>query len=103
MIVLDKVYKVFGSQIDHALALAKEGIDKSEIFKNTGKTVGLADVSFSIELGKTFVVMGLSGSGKSTLLRLLNRLVTPSSGKMESLSVFAISKARGATNAATCA
>ncbi|MGO8134400.1 ATP-binding cassette domain-containing protein, partial [Rhizobium ruizarguesonis] len=26
--------------------------------------------------------MGLSGSGKSTLIRLLNKLITPSSGKV---------------------
>lgn len=82
MIVLDQIYKVFGTRTTQALALAKECVDKSEIFKNTGQSVGLADVSFSIELGKTFVIMGLSGSGKSTLLRLLNRLITPTSGKI---------------------
>ena len=40
------------------------------------------EVSFSIERGEFFVVMGLSGSGKSTLLRMLNRLIDPSSGEI---------------------
>ena len=31
-----------------------------------GLVVGLRDVSFSVDTGQIFVVMGLSGSGKST-------------------------------------
>ena len=38
--------------------------------------------SFSVEEGELFVVMGLSGSGKSTLVRLINGLMTPSSGEI---------------------
>jgi glycine betaine/proline transport system ATP-binding protein len=41
------------------------------------------DVSFTVDPGELFVVMGLSGSGKSTLVRLLNRLVEPSGGSIE--------------------
>jgi len=82
VIVLEQIYKVFGPRTDRALALAKQGIEKSEIFKDTGQTIALSNVDLSIEMGKTFVVMGLSGSGKSTLLRLINRLITPSSGKI---------------------
>ncbi len=40
------------------------------------------DVSFSVEEGELFVIMGLSGSGKSTLLRMLNRLVDPTAGSL---------------------
>ena len=36
--------------------------------------MALRDVSFDVEKGETFVVMGLSGSGKSTLIRCLTRL-----------------------------
>ncbi|HAQ86955.1 MAG TPA: glycine betaine/L-proline ABC transporter ATP-binding protein, partial [Pseudomonas sp.] len=39
-----------------------------------------SDVSFSVEEGEIFVLMGLSGSGKSTLIRLINRLIEPSAG-----------------------
>lgn len=40
------------------------------------------DVSFSVEAGEIFTVIGPSGSGKSTLLRLINRLEQPSSGRI---------------------
>jgi phospholipid/cholesterol/gamma-HCH transport system ATP-binding protein len=40
----------------------------------------LQDVSFSMETGKSLVIMGPSGSGKSTLLRLLLGLNCPQKG-----------------------
>ena len=40
------------------------------------------NVSFDVQEGEIFVLMGLSGSGKSTLIRLVNRLVDPSAGKV---------------------
>jgi glycine betaine/proline transport system ATP-binding protein len=46
----------------------------------TDHTVGLDNVSISIEEGETFVCMGLSGSGKSTLNRYINRLIEPTEG-----------------------
>ncbi|GMA70928.1 hypothetical protein GCM10025879_21760 [Leuconostoc litchii] len=50
--------------------------------KETGATVGVHDVSFDVEEGEVFVIMGLSGSGKSTLVRLINRLIEPTSGEV---------------------
>ncbi|MGF1609288.1 MAG: glycine betaine/L-proline ABC transporter ATP-binding protein [Kiloniellales bacterium] len=76
------VSKVFAAT-DEALALIAEGRDKAEIKEKTGSVVGVADVSFDVGAGETFVVMGLSGSGKSTLLRCLNRLITPTAGSVE--------------------
>jgi glycine betaine/proline transport system ATP-binding protein len=60
--------------------LAKEGLDKDEIFRRTKSLAAVNDVSFTAEEGEIFVVMGLSGSGKSTLIRCINRLFEPTSG-----------------------
>lgn len=42
----------------------------------------LRDVSFTIPTGKTAAVLGGTGSGKSTMMYLLQRLYTPTSGKI---------------------
>ncbi len=76
------LYKIFGSEPDRALELLKQGRDKDEILSETGQTVGVQDVSFDVEAGEVFVVMGLSGSGKSTLVRMLNRLIPSTSGEI---------------------
>ena len=75
--------KVFGAKEREALGLARQGVGRSEIQRRTGATLAVHDVSFGVERGELFVVMGLSGSGKSTLVRLLNRLIEPSEGLVE--------------------
>jgi len=75
IIRLDEVYKIFGPQPrGRALTLAKSGVHKNEVQRQSGHVVGLTDVSFSIKKGEIFVVMGLSGSGKSTAIRTVNKL-----------------------------
>ena len=81
-IEVEGVYKIFGPAPGDALARARAGEAKERILAETGHTVGLDDVSLSMEEGKTFVVMGLSGSGKSTLIRHLNRLIEPTAGRI---------------------
>ncbi|HEY7625273.1 MAG TPA: ABC transporter ATP-binding protein, partial [Candidatus Limnocylindria bacterium] len=43
----------------------------------------LRDVSFTVEAGQSFGVVGANGSGKSTLLKLLAGTAKPSSGELE--------------------
>jgi len=81
-IEVKNVYKIFGTEPSKVLPMCQDKVSKEEILENTGHTVGLADVSLSIEEGETFVCMGLSGSGKSTLIRHINRLIDPSSGEI---------------------
>jgi osmoprotectant transport system ATP-binding protein len=42
----------------------------------------LAHVTLSVNRGETVALVGRSGAGKSTLLRLVNRLLTPSAGRV---------------------
>jgi glycine betaine/proline transport system ATP-binding protein len=51
--------------------------------KAEGGTVAVKDVSFDVQPGEVFVVMGLSGSGKSTLVRCLTRLIEPTFGAVD--------------------
>ncbi len=79
---IKNLYKIFGKTSEKALKMSRNGSSKEEILKKTGDTVGVNNVSFNVEQGETFVVMGLSGSGKSTLIRCLNRLNEPTSGEI---------------------
>ncbi|NLG33770.1 MAG: ABC transporter ATP-binding protein [Lentisphaerae bacterium] len=55
-------------------------------FENVTKRFGaktvLDDVSYEIEKGETFVIVGRSGAGKSVSLRHMIRLLTPESGRV---------------------
>ncbi|MBC9824654.1 MULTISPECIES: quaternary amine ABC transporter ATP-binding protein [Carnobacterium] len=81
-ITIENVTKVFGKRTTQALELLNQQKSKQEIFKETGATVGVNNVSFTVEEGEIFVIMGLSGSGKSTLVRMFNRLIDPTKGNI---------------------
>ncbi len=81
-IEINNIYKIFGPTPGKVLENVKAGATKEEILDQTGHTVGLDNVSISIEEGETFVCMGLSGSGKSTLIRHINRLIDPTDGEV---------------------
>ena len=48
-----------------------------------GGVTALDKLNLKINRGEFVVVVGLSGAGKSTLLRCVNRLVSPTSGRVE--------------------
>lgn len=76
------VSKVYGKRPQRAVDLLTAGKTRQEIQASTGLTVGVQDVSLSIDRGELYMLMGLSGSGKSTVLRMLNGLNTPTSGSV---------------------
>jgi glycine betaine/proline transport system ATP-binding protein len=82
IVEVKNVTKIFGKSPKAAVELLKKGSSKKDILKETGHTVGVKNVNFSIYPGEVFVIMGLSGSGKSTLIRMFNRLITPTLGEI---------------------
>ncbi|HPF21110.1 MAG TPA: glycine betaine/L-proline ABC transporter ATP-binding protein [Syntrophomonas sp.] len=81
-IIVKDLIKIFESHTQKELNLLKTGKSKEEMRRETGLTVGVNNISFTVKQGEIFVVMGLSGSGKSTILRCLNRLIEPSAGEI---------------------
>ncbi|MDT0304284.1 quaternary amine ABC transporter ATP-binding protein [Streptomonospora wellingtoniae] len=78
----DKLYKIFGRRPTKAVELLADGRPRDEI-TSLNVTAAVIDVSFEVQPGEIFVVMGLSGSGKSTLIRMLNGLLPHTSGTVE--------------------
>ncbi|WP_307796694.1 quaternary amine ABC transporter ATP-binding protein [Actinomadura barringtoniae] len=76
------VYKLFGRKTGEAQRKLQAGASAKEV-RAIGVMPAVVDVSFEVEQGEIFVVMGLSGSGKSTLIRMLNGLLEPTSGSIE--------------------
>ena len=83
LIRLEDVYKIFGPQPHgRAFDLARAGVGKDEVLRQSGHVIGIRDVNFSVSQGEIFVVMGLSGSGKSTALRTVNKLFDATAGQV---------------------
>ena len=76
------LWKVFGHGPRRALDPEYAEKSRTEIQEELGLVTALRDVSFSVDRGEVFVLMGLSGSGKSTLARTLLRLIEPTSGEL---------------------
>ena len=74
------IYKIFGPRPERWLEPARGGISREDLLAQSGHTLGLRDISLSVEEGSIYVIMGLSGSGKSTLIRHFNRLIEPTAG-----------------------
>ncbi|MEO1492818.1 MAG: glycine betaine/L-proline ABC transporter ATP-binding protein [Pseudomonadota bacterium] len=81
-ITCNNIWKVFGSNPERTLAEIDRTASRAEVQALTGHVIAVKDVTFEIEEGETFVVMGLSGSGKSTLVRCLSRLIEPTTGEV---------------------
>jgi len=78
------------SEAQCASPAAAAGGSRAVVFDHVGKVyaspsgsvAALHDVDLTIERGSIFGVIGRSGAGKSSLLRTINRLETPTSGKV---------------------
>jgi glycine betaine/proline transport system ATP-binding protein len=81
-IAVEKLWKVFGPKSDKVVGTPLAELSRAELRAQAGCLAAVRDVSFDVEPGEVFVVMGLSGSGKSTLVRCLTRLIEPTSGEI---------------------
>ena len=57
-------------------------IELRNITKTFGSIVANKDVSMTVNRGEILSVLGENGSGKTTFLKLINGLLTPSSGEL---------------------
>ncbi len=57
-------------------------LECSSLSKNYGSLAALKDINLSIEPGRIVGLLGPNGSGKTTLIKLINGLLTPSSGSI---------------------
>ena len=81
-IAVDHLWKVFGPRAGTVVGTPLADLSRAELRAKHGCLAAVRDVSFEVEPGEVFVVMGLSGSGKSTLVRCLTRLIEPTSGEV---------------------
>ena len=81
-IEVQNLWKVFGKNPSQVFEKSFINLSRSEIQSQLELITALRDVSFTVNKGETFVVMGLSGSGKSTLVRCLTRLIDPTDGNI---------------------
>src|SRR4051794_8265787 len=81
-IAVANLWKVFGPKPDRVVGSPLADLPRAELRARTGCLAAVHDVSFDVQPGEVFVVMGLSGSGKSTLVRCLTRLIEPTLGEV---------------------
>ena len=80
-IVVQNVCKTFNIYMDKANSL-KEKL----LFWNRNKKEKrevLKDINLKINNGEAVALIGVNGSGKSTLLKLMTKIISPNSGKIE--------------------
>lgn len=59
-----------------------ELLECKNLFKNFDEKQVLKDINLTVERGKIIGLLGKNGMGKTTLLKLINDLLTPTSGKV---------------------
>lgn len=57
-------------------------IEVRHLSKCFGSLVAVDDISFQVQTGEIFVLLGTSGCGKTTTLKMINRLVAPDGGEV---------------------
>ena len=58
-------------------------IEIKDLTKKYGKKEALKNINLTIEPGKIYGLLGPNGSGKTTLIKIINNLLTPTSGEIK--------------------
>jgi ABC-type polysaccharide/polyol phosphate transport system ATPase subunit len=84
-IIVDRLTKRFqrGNASPSGLAAFVKQLVGSASPTEEGQFLALDDISFQVDRGDVFGVVGRNGAGKSTLLKILARITLPSSGRAE--------------------
>jgi ABC-2 type transport system ATP-binding protein len=80
-IVVDHVSKRFTIQYHRTIKQMSVAALRREKISDSFPAVD--DVSFTLQQGESVGLMGLNGSGKSTLLKIINGIMKPDSGKVQ--------------------
>lgn len=57
-------------------------IEAKNITKTFNKQIAVNNISFNVNEGENFVLLGTSGCGKTTTLKMINRLIEPTGGEI---------------------
>lgn len=74
--------------------MSNDAIEINSITKRYAKLTALNNVSFSIDRGELFGLIGPDGAGKSTLYRILTTLMLPDSGNASILGLDVVKRYR---------
>ena len=77
---IDFAYRVLNNHQSSLKTLFRDFVNRKVRIENYQALSGL---SFSVEKGETFAIIGKNGAGKSTLLKLLANVVPPTKGKLK--------------------
>ncbi len=81
---LTRMYQKYSAR--HRFKTFKSAMIKGNFFKSLKpdeKVTALDNISFRVEKGTTFGVIGENGSGKSTLLKVVTGIAKPTSGRVD--------------------
>ena len=59
-----------------------ELLQLKNVYKSYGEKAVLKDINLTIPRGKIIGLLGKNGTGKTTLIKLINDLLTPTSGEV---------------------
>ena len=83
VVKVDKIQKTFRLPTESTQSLRTSLVNRFKGIKGYKEQSILRDISFDVEEGDFFGVVGKNGSGKSTLLKIISQIYVPEQGRVE--------------------